>query len=125
MLTQLNDLEKAKFYENDDGDIVVRTSAYGSFRINGLISGGMISAVELNDSAWTQLPPTALSGRNAMSIQNDSGKDILLNYSISAPFTVGIKIPDGGERQYDIADSIPLYGVCSSGTCLIIVEELA
>lgn len=122
---QLTSLEREKFYRNDTNEVVVRTSATGSFRITGLIVGGRISAVELNSSTWTALPTTPLTGRNAMAIQNDSGQSVYVNYIDTAPTTLGMLITDGSERQYDISSSILIYGICSSGTCLVTVEELA
>lgn len=92
---------------------------------SGLIVGGVITEVSLNSSSWTALPSSALSGRNALSIQNRSGTEIKINYDNSVVGYVGIVIPDGGERFYDISDSIVIYAKSSSGTPTVVIEEIA
>jgi hypothetical protein len=94
----------------------------------GLTVGGLITEVALNSATWTALPPTALAGRNQMSIQNISGIEIKINYnSFSAlPGTYsGTTISSGSERHYLVSDSIVIWAKSASGTPTIQVEELA
>lgn len=122
----VRDLEKDKFGLNDDGEVIVRTSAEGEFTFSGLKTGGKITEVTLNDSSWISLPVTALSGRNAIAIQNYSPSDIKLNYDNGEAGYIGVTVPAGGERQYDITDGIVIYGKSESGTTpTVTIEELA
>jgi len=126
MSKTLKDLEKDKFDVDDEGNTIVRTSAKGVFKFSGLNTGGKVTAVVLNDSTWSALPTTALSNRNAISIQNRSGHEIKLNYDNSVVGYVGMTISNGEERQYDITDAIVIYAKAISGTTpTIMVEEIA
>lgn len=109
----------------DDREYLIRTSATGTFTPTGLQTGGKVTEVTLNSSTWTALPTTALTDRNAMSIQNRSGIEIKINYSNAISGYVGIVIPDSGERFYDITDAIVIYAKSASGTPTIYVEEIA
>lgn len=103
-----------------DGDITSRPG--------GLTVGGLISEVTLNSATWTALPPSALSGRNQMSIQNISGIDIKINYNSFGPLPVGYfgtTVSSGSERHYLVTETIVIYGKSASGTPTIQVEELA
>lgn len=92
---------------------------------SGLNVGGRILEVTLNASTWTALPPTPLSNRNAITIQNRSGVEIVLNFDNSVSGYKGIVMPDQFERFYDITDDIVIYAKSSSGNAIITVEELA
>jgi len=92
---------------------------------SGLTTGGLISEVPLTTGAWAALPTVPLTGRNAICIQNLSGEAILINYVDTVGVTIGIMIPNGGQRYYDIGDSIILYGRAVAGTPSIIIEEIA
>lgn len=94
----------------------------------GLTVGGLITEVTLSSAAWTALPPTALVGRNQMSIQNISGIEIKINYNSFSPLPgtySGTTISSGSERHYLVQDSIIIYAKSASGTPTIQVEELA
>ena len=121
----IKDLEKAKFTLDDNQEVTVRTTAKGEFSPTGLNNGGQITEVTLNSSTWTTLPSTPLTNRNAISIQNWSGSEIKINYDNGVSGYVGIVIPDGGERFYDIKDTILIYAKAASGTPTINVEELS
>jgi hypothetical protein len=122
----INDLEKAKFVE-DGSDVAVRVSGSnfsGSFITSGLKTGGKITEVTVNASTWTALPPTSLSGRNAISVQNTSGVEVKVNYDNTEPGYVGMVLPDGIERFYDISTVI-LYAKSSGADAVLNVEEIA
>lgn len=94
----------------------------------GLTVGGLITEVVLSSAAWTALPPTPLSGRNQISIQNISGIEIKVNYNSFGPLPAGYAgttISSGSERHYLISDSIVIYAKAASGTPTIQIEELA
>lgn len=97
----------------------------GSLQTSGLETAGRITIVALNAVTWTALPATALTGRNAICLQNHSGIQVKLNYDPGIVGYVGIIVNDGGERYYDITDSIPIYAKSQSGTPSVIVEELS
>ena len=102
------------------------TSASGSIKPSGLNIGGRVTEVELVDTAWRALPTVALEKRNAIAIQNESGSDIKINYINTVGVTIGMTIKaNGGERYYDISDSIVIYGRSTSGTVNVNVEEIA
>lgn len=100
----------------------------GTFSPTGLQNGGKVTEVTLSSASWTALPPIALTGRNAICIQNISAVEIKLNYDFTAalPATyTGVVIPSGGERFYDITDSIVIYAKALSGSPIIVVEEIS
>jgi len=113
-------LERLKFTTNAVGEVVVRTESTTA----GIGGSGLVTVVALNSSTWTALPSSPLSGRKALAIQNRSGIEIKINYSSGVSGYVGMVIPDGGERFYDIGD-IVVYGKSASGTPDVNVEELA
>ncbi len=92
---------------------------------SGLRNGGRVTEVYVNSNTWTPLPASPLANRNAITIQNNSGQPIKINYSSSTPGFVGITIQDFSERNYNITDAIPIYAKAQSGTALIVVEELS
>jgi hypothetical protein len=92
---------------------------------SGLRVGGRITEVTLNATTWTALPTTALSGRNALAMQNRSGIEMKINYNSSQVGYVGIVIADNSERQYDIKETVTIYGKSASGTPIMFVEEIA
>lgn len=92
---------------------------------SGLRNGGRISQVTLNENTWTALPAIPLANRNAMAIQNHSGKSIALNYSNAVSGFTGIIIHDLAERSYNITESIVLYAKSQRGTAIVTVEELS
>ena len=124
----INDREYDKFTTDGGGNTAVRVSGSnfsGSFRTSGLTIGGKITEVTISDSSWTALPATALPNRNAVGVQNFSGQEIKLNYDNTTVGYVGVIMRDTDQRQYDIDDSISLYAKASSGSCVVIVEEIA
>jgi hypothetical protein len=126
--TALNDREHQKFIDIAPGETAVRVSGEnfsGNFSITGLKVGGKVTEVTVNDFEWTALPLVPLAERNALAIQNTSGQSVKINYTNSVSGFVGMLIPDGGERFYDIKDDIVLFGKSSSGTAVLNIEEIA
>jgi len=127
LVTEINGYLRRKILEifdtNATGETVVRTS--GEARISGLSEEGRVTEVELVDTEWRRLPNAPLMGANAMSIQNNSGATILLNYVNTVGVTTGVLLKNGQDRFYDINnDDIPIYGRSLGGTVNVIVEEL-
>lgn len=86
---------------------------------------GLTTVVALNDTTWTPLPATPLAGRRAITVQNRSGIEIVLNFSPLTGGYVGVIVPDGYERSYDISVAVLLYAKASSGTPSVTVEEIS
>ncbi len=127
-----NDLSAWKIGGTDPDtlEVVNRLRVYldsitGELSQSGLKKAGRVTEVELNDTSWTALPPVPLTDRNAISIQNESGTPMKLNYMDNNGISTGVTIRHNGERYYDIKDSIIQYGRSTSGTITIIVEELS
>ena len=100
-------------------------SVSGSLTPSGLTIGGKLTTVTLNNTTWTALPPTALTNRNALSIQNISGSQIVIDYVTSNALVEGVVINSGAERFYSIKDTILIYGKSVAATANILIEELA
>ncbi len=105
--------------------VVIGQPTVGSLSPSGLRNGGLITEVTLSAAAWTALPATPLPARNAIAIQNISAVEIKIQYDNTVATYVGVVIPVGGERQYDITDQIVVYAKASAGSPIIIVEEIA
>lgn len=99
-------------------------SISGQVIVSGLSIGGKITYVTLNDTTWTKLPAVHLAERNAISIQNQSATEIKIEYDNTVVGYSGVTIRPDGERFYEIRD-VPIYAKCQTGTCVILVEELA
>lgn len=125
----IQDREHAKFELDGDGHVRVRTTTTGTLTgeisPSGLKNGGRFTEVTIDDTTWTALPPTALTNRNAIGIQNRSGQAIKVGYDPLAAGYVGMEISDGEERQYDITDAIVIYAKSSTSSCSINVEEIS
>jgi hypothetical protein len=96
----------------------------GEITTTGLTTSGLVTEVVLSSVSWTALPASPLAKRNAISIQNESGIKIKLNFATPAGF-VGVSVNDGGERFYNITDQIIIYAKSASGTPTVTVEEVA
>lgn len=105
----------------DDPGVVIT----GEITPHGLTIAGRITEVALDSTTWTPLPAVALTDRNAFSLQNRSGIEIKLQFNPLTVGYVGITVPDGYERAYDITDQIIIYAKAAMGTPTITVEELA
>lgn len=90
------------------------------------LKSGRVSIVSVPDNAWVPLPATALPGRVALAIINDSGRDLEVKYTNTGAFGTGVPILNGDERDYDLPEGVVLFGRLSAGGPRdIIVEELA
>jgi hypothetical protein len=85
--------------------------------------------VTVSRTSWTALPATALTDRNGISIQNESGIDIKLRYVNTDPLWRGTRVAgNGSERFYDIKQTIILYAMADPSAASdpeVIVEELS
>lgn len=131
----INDREYKKFVDIN-GDVYVRVTGSditGTFTLGGLRYGGRISSVNIDNTTWTPLPAVPFSvtdgsgthPRNCLSIQNDSGQEIKINFDNTVVGYTGVKIIDQGERAYDIQGSVIIYAKSKIGPCTIQIEELA
>ena len=103
-------------------------SVTGEITPSGLRRAGKHSFITINSTSWTKLPAVPLVDRNGMSVQNESGIDIRIRYleGIGDLTWKGSKIPgNGGDRFYNIKDTIEIYAMSASGTPEIIVEEIS
>lgn len=107
--------------------IQAKTLPQGSTTITGLTTQGRVTVVTVNDTTWTALPPTPLTNRNQVNLQNESAADLKLNYDATIVGYVGMTLASGSERQYGIRDTITIYAKAEpgSGSFAINVEELA
>ena len=115
-------------YVECDGQVAQRAKLCGAavFSPSGLSIAGRISVVALSDSGWTALPTSPLTDRNAIAIQNQSDYEIKLNYDSGEAGYVGVIVPAGAERFYDITEDIPIYAKFESGgSGSVVVEELS
>jgi len=101
-------------------------SVTGEISPSGLKVAGRMQQVTIPDNAWVPLPAVALSGRNAISVQNQSGFEMKVNYDNSVGY-IGANVAPNGERFWDVTDAITLYGRAFPGTgsILILVEEIS
>lgn len=87
---------------------------------------GRVSIVSVPDNAWVPLPATALPGRVALAIINNSGRQMEIKYTNAGAYGTGVPIEDTDERDYDMPEGIIVYGrMSANGPRNIIVEELA
>jgi len=124
----LNDREYQKFIDIAPGETAVRVSGAnfsGTVSISGLSIAGKISTVTINSITWTALPLASLTARNGISVHNQTNTQMKINYDNTEPGYVGPIINSGGERYYDIRDTIILYGKCQAGTIDVVIEELS
>lgn len=114
-----------KVYNRDDNTI--NTSASGEFATSGLKTSGIHTKVLVNSTSWTALPSNPLLDRNAIAIQNnDESINVKVNYDNTVSGFEGMTIrKNGGERQYDIKDTIIIYAKAESGSVHLDVEELS
>jgi hypothetical protein len=91
----------------------------------GLTTGGKITEVTLNSSSWVALPPTALTDRNGMGLQNPNATAIKLNFDNTEPGYVGWRIAPNGETFLDVKDSIIVYAKAEVGNPTLVVMEIA
>jgi hypothetical protein len=101
------------------------TTLTGTLIPSGLTTQGLLTKVTINNTTWTALPPTALTGRNALSIQNISASSMVLDYVTTNAAVEGVVVGVSAERFYSITDQIIIYGKSVAATANILIEELA
>lgn len=108
------------------GELKVTTSGFVTSTPSGLKNGGRVTEMTIDDTAWYPIPASPLANRNAISVQNRSGHEIKFNYVNSVGY-IGMVVPDGYERHYDITDAVIIYAraIAGSGTITITVEEIS
>lgn len=125
----LTDREQDKFEEGPLGETRVRVTSIGSItgdvNIVGPGTSARVSYVTLNSATWTAIPAVALADRKSLSIQNQSSTQIKYDYDNSVVGYNGVIINPSGERFLEIQESLIVYGKAQSGTCVVLVEELA
>lgn len=103
-------------------------SVTGELTPSGLRNAGKHSFVTIDAVSWTKIPAIPLVDRNGMSIQNESGIDVRIRYleGIGDAAWRGSLIPgNGGDRFYNIKDTIEIYAKAASGTPELIIEEIS
>ena len=125
----LDDLERRKFDLNDDNEVIVRTTAEGSF-----VPSGMSSLLyKAFDVTSTEVLLTAgISNRKSMTIYNLSSTDTLFigNTGVGAHNDVGtvggIPVFPNSTINLDFAGTINIYGIAETGkTIRVKIAEYA
>ena len=124
----INTLERAKFDVNDSDEVIVRTTAEGTFSPSGLNTAGDITVLSVGTSA-VKLPSTPLTNRNSISVYNKSLTATLyigFDNSVTADDTStgGWEIPPQNYFNTDITENVELWGI-STTTITVKVLELA
>jgi len=126
----IKDLEYDKFDLDENGKVIVRTSATGDFSTSGLKTGIRTTTMLVGTTA-VKLPAIALAGRNSMTIHNKSESQILYigGSNVTADSVIGTtggaEIGPGSFWNTDIKGSIEIYGRVDSGSILIKITEVA
>ena len=90
------------------------------------LKSGRVSIVSVPDNAWVPLPATALPGRVALGIQNESGRNLEVKYVNTGAFGTGMLVESGDRIDYDLPEGVVLFGrLSANGPRDIRVEELA
>jgi hypothetical protein len=127
----LNDRQKYAHDLDDDGKVIVKTSAKGTFKPTGLNSAMRITTMSVGDTE-VKLPAAALSNRNSMMIQNkDSAETLYVGPTGVTADTVmgtssGWEVDPSGFLAFDITDGIDVFAIAPSGkTITVKVMEIA
>ena len=114
-----------------DGTVEISGNIGGSVQISGLSVEGKNTTLEVSTTA-IPLPATALTGRNALSVRNlDATTTLYVGFSTSltADSVVGVtsgwQVGPNETYNVDIQDDIVLFGIVTSGTIKIQVQEFA
>ena len=127
--TSFDNLERARFLYDAEGNVAVRVDARGTFSVSGLNVEIKTTTMNVGTTA-VKLPATPLSGRNSISIYNLSETDILyigksdVTADRAIGTTAGFEIPPEGIWNIDITDAIEIYGRTASFTIKVIVTEI-
>ena len=131
----MDDSKAWKTRINDLGQLiqelrVTTDSVKGTFTPSGLTKGMRITTMNVGDVA-IKLPISALSERNAISIQNKGNSTIYLgNIDVTADTVIGTtsgwEVLAGSYMNFDVTDAIEIYGRCTTGNSVVIkILELA
>lgn len=124
----INTRELDKFTECPSGEVAVRNYICGgsaAMTPSGLHTAGKVTEISVSSAVWTALPAAPLVGRNAMGLQNQSDIDIKINYDNAAVGYVGVIVPAGAERFWDVTDEIVIYAKAASGSPVVVIEEIS
>jgi len=131
----MDDSKAWKTRINDLGQLiqelrVTTDSVKGTFTPSGLTKGMRTTTMNVGDVA-IKLPISALSERNAISIQNKGNSTIYLgNIDVTADTVIGTtsgwEVLAGSYMNFDVTDAIEIYGRCTTGNSVVIkILELA
>lgn len=125
-------LEGDTLTTNGSGEECVRVC--GESVPQGLSTLGKITQVAVDDSSWTEVVPSPITGRRGFGIQNTDGTGldnpaaILLNFSPFAPAggSVGWKLEAGESKFYDANEGVNIYVrvVAGGGSFNVVFEEI-
>lgn len=108
-----------------EGNVTADVSGTINTIPSGLSTAGQITRVTLSSASWTALPATALTDRNGLGVQNDSGIEIKVGFDSGEAGYVGWTVRDLGEFFVDITDAVTLYAKAASGTPTVTVMEVS
>lgn len=115
----LNTLEKAKFDIDDGNDVIVRTSAKGTFTVAGMVDF-LVTTQDITDVA-SELPAIAMAGRKSISIINISGDPVFIGPTSAVSATndlgtnAGWPISSNGYLNFDLAGIVKIFAIAEAG----------
>jgi len=120
---------------NPKAEYLLRTKVMnvvtGEFTFSGLSQALKITTMQVTDVA-TAMPATALTNRNAISVQNKDATNTVYigNSDVTADTVIGttsgFELGPNGFFGLDITDDIVLYARCETGkTAIIKITEVA
>ena len=127
----LNDRIKNAHTLDEDGYVILRTSAKGTFSFAGLNKDWLITTMTVGDTA-TALPISSLSDRNSIMIRNTSDTETVYvgKSNVTADLVIGttsgLPLAPGDQFAVDVRNAVVIYGRCASGKSAIVqVVEFA
>jgi hypothetical protein len=79
------------------------------------ISGRLTPSTTTVNTTATIIPSTAASGRRSIEVYNNGSNTVFLGNS-SVTTSTGMPLVAGGNKAYDLDDSVVLYGITASGS---------
>lgn len=127
----LNDRIKNAHTLDEDGFVILRTSAKGTFTFTGLNKDWLITTMQVDDVAIA-LPVSSLSDRNSIMIRNTSETETVYigKSNVTADLVIGVTsglpMAPGDQFAVDVRNAVTIYGRCASGKSAIVqVVEFA
>ena len=130
-----DDLELQKFALDEDGRVIVKTSASGTFQTAGLNTDALITEVQTHHHSWVKL--NSLAAGQGINIQNpsDANSNVKINYvspsqdlsTLNSLGYVGIEVLPGQERFYLLKTSggiIDVYAKAKNGSVTLNIEQI-